>query len=116
MRIIRLKDFILVACAVPLLAVAAAAQHAHTPPGQPPASLVDAVRQATEQFRDVNQATLANYHPFLGCVAGAEAGAMGVHFVNMDLLNDLGKVRPDQPEALVYEPRNGKFRLVAVEY
>jgi len=74
MRIIRLKHFILVACAVPLLAVGAAAQHSHTSSGQPPASLADAVRQATERFRDVNQTTGANYFPFLGCVAPPEIG------------------------------------------
>jgi hypothetical protein len=117
MRIVGLNRFILVACTIPLLAVGAAAQHAHNPPGQqPPPDLVDAVRQATERFRDVNQTSGANYVPFLGCVAGAQEGAMGVHFVNMAFLNDLGKVLADQPEALIYEPHRGKFRLVGVEY
>lgn len=109
MRIVRVNRFILAACSVPLLVVGAAAQHAHIPPArQPPPGLVDAVRQATERCRDVNQTPGANDFPFLGCVVGAQERAMGVHFVSMALLNDLGKVVADQPEALIYEPRRGE--------
>ncbi len=43
------------------------------------------------------------------------AGGMGVHMLNPKLLD--GKIDPDQPELLVYEPRaNGKVKLVALEY
>ena len=39
---------------------------------------------------------------------------MGVHFVKFGLFDD--RLEVDQPEALVYEQRNGRFQLVAVEY
>jgi hypothetical protein len=41
---------------------------------------------------------------------------MGIHYVNGDLVGD-GVVNASTPEVLVYEPRrNGRERLVAVEY
>lgn len=50
-----------------------------------------------------------------GCVTGPERGAMGVHFVNASLVGD-GALDATRPEALVYEPREGRLELVAVEY
>jgi hypothetical protein len=79
-------------------------------------SLVDVVRQATAIFRDVRQAGPAGYGETLGCVSGPEDGAMGVHFVNSTLLQDGGMLDPHQPEALIYEFRDGVARLVAAEY
>ncbi len=44
-------------------------------------------------------------------------GSMGVHMLNPALLFDGGKIDADQPELLVYEPRNnGTMKLVALEY
>jgi hypothetical protein len=80
-----------------------------------PAKLVEIVREATRQFIDVNNAGPAGYEPFLGCVSGQDHGAMGVHYVNGTLVGD-GKIDATQPEALIYEPMNGKMRLVGVEY
>lgn len=41
---------------------------------------------------------------------------MGIHYVNVDLLND-GIIDIARPEAVMYEPTaNGKLALVAVEY
>src|ERR1700722_9591127 len=45
-------------------------------------NLVQLVRAGTRQYVDVNSATAAGYAPFLGCVAGQDHGAMGVHYVN----------------------------------
>jgi hypothetical protein len=83
----------------------------------PDAGLVREVRRATRAFvDDPESAEAAGYAPFLGCVSGGgEAGAMGLHYVNFGLVGD-GKLDPAQPEALVYEKRNGRLRLVAVEY
>ena len=39
---------------------------------------------------------------------------MGVHFANGTLFDN--RVDVEHPEVLVYEPRNGKLHLVAVEY
>jgi len=42
-------------------------------------------------------------------------GGMGFHYGNTDLIN--GSVSVDKPELLLYEPeKNGRLRLVAVEY
>jgi hypothetical protein len=40
---------------------------------------------------------------------------MGFHYANERLTADPA-VRPSEPEALLYESRRGKLRLVAVEY
>jgi hypothetical protein len=80
-----------------------------------PATLVQAVRDATSQYIDVNNATAAGYGPFLGCVSGPDHGAMGIHYVNGGLVGD-GQIDASHPEALIYEPRNGELRLVGVEF
>jgi hypothetical protein len=78
-------------------------------------TLVATVRQATAGFKDVNAANSAGYGLFHGCVSGPEVGAMGIHFVNGDLVGD-GEIDPLLPEALIYEIRNGRLQLVGVEY
>jgi len=78
-------------------------------------AFIEQVRQATEVFRDVNNASPAGYQPALGCVSGPQSGAMGVHYVNGPLLMD-DTVVIDQPEALIYEFQNHTARLVGVEY
>jgi len=90
-----------------------AAQHADHA-GNSRSVLVDAVRQATEPFRDVRNAS-PDYGPILGCVSGPDAGAMGVHFVNPALVGD-DVLDAAHPEALIYEFQNGKARLVGVEF
>ena len=72
--------------------------------------LVDQVREATDMFR---RAIPDEYKQFLGCVSGPEEGAMGVHFVNSDLVD--GKLEVNRPEALIYEVKSGRARLVGVE-
>ena len=79
------------------------------------ASAATVVREATRPFLDVSAAEAAGYGPFLGCVSGPQQGAMGVHYVNGDLVGD-GLVDAARPEALTYEPRGGRLRLLGVEY
>ncbi len=77
--------------------------------------LVQAVRNATEQFQDVQLAVAAGYEAG-PCVSGPNGGAMGIHYVNPAFLDDAEPVLTE-PEALIYEPRpNGRLRLVGVEY
>jgi hypothetical protein len=57
-----------------LLAQGTAANESET---AAPASLIKIVRQATQQYADVNAATAAGYAPFLGCLSGPDEGAMG---------------------------------------
>jgi hypothetical protein len=73
-----------------------------------------AAREAIERFRDVDAAIAAGYVQSNGCVSGPEEGAMGVHYVNPALFDD--QLDVEQPEALVYEPRNNRLQLVAAEY
>ena len=80
-----------------------------------PAALVQAVREATRQFLDVNNAGPAGYGPAFGCVSGPDHGAMGIHYVNGGLVGD-GEIDVAHPEALIYEPVGNKRRLVGVEY
>jgi hypothetical protein len=100
--------------ATPLFAQKPAHHSASREDPAPPA-LVRLVREGTKKYIDVNNATAAGYGPFLGCVAGTDHGAMGVHYVNGTLLGNL-TLDPAQPQALVYEPVDGKLRLVAVEF
>jgi len=77
--------------------------------------LVDIVRNATNQYQDVANATAAGYSPVLGCVCGSDHGAMGIHYVKASLLN--GPIDATQPQALIYEPSsNGELTLVGVEF
>jgi hypothetical protein len=77
-------------------------------------ALIDTVREATASFRDARNVP-EGYGAVLGCVSGPEAGAMGVHFVNAELLLNAELV-PTQPEALIYELKGGGARLVGVEF
>jgi hypothetical protein len=101
--------------ATPLLAAGQHSSHAATQNPAGAAKLVKLVRQGTKQYVDVNNATAAGYGPFLGCVAGTDHGAMGIHYVNGTLLGNL-TLDPAQPQALIYEPSNGKMTLVGVEF
>jgi hypothetical protein len=100
--------------ATPVLAAEKPSNHAaaHQPTSD---SLVKLVREGTRQYIDVNNATAAGYGSFLGCVAGTDHGAMGIHYVNGTLLGNL-TLDPSQPQALIYEPSNGKMTLVGVEF
>lgn len=82
---------------------------------KPAAHLAETVRQATVQFKDVQKATDAGYALLHGCVTGPQEGAMGIHFANGGLVGD-GALDVAHPEALLYEPKDGKMQLVGVEY
>lgn len=78
--------------------------------------LVEEVIRSTRRFHDVTEATAEGYATFLGCVSGAQEGAMGVHYVNGGLVGD-GMLDASRPEALIYEPsRRGRLKLVGVEF
>jgi hypothetical protein len=77
--------------------------------------LVDVVSRAIQQFTNPGAAVAAGYAPFLGCVSGPQEGAMGIHYVNGALVGD-GELDAQRPEALMYEPRNGRLQLVGVEF
>jgi hypothetical protein len=79
--------------------------------------LVEKVRDATAKYLDINRALADKYVAATPCVSGPNYGAMGVHFVRLDLLQDDGAVNAETPEALIYEPTaDGRMRLVGVEF
>jgi hypothetical protein len=77
-------------------------------------ALVQTVREATKQYLDINNAIAGGYGQFLGCVSGSDHGAMGIHYVNFNLLN--GTLDAKHPQALIYEPVDGQMKLVGVEF
>jgi hypothetical protein len=90
----------------------AVAQHQHARSGGAP--VIEAVRDALERYKDPDAALAAGYVAQPVCVSGPEKGAMGVHFVKPPLFD--GVIELEEPEALVYEPKQGGLQLVAVEY
>jgi hypothetical protein len=84
------------------------------------------VRRVTARFHDLDAALEAGYELgwvngsgariIAGCVAHPTAGAMGYHYFNKQLMDDLA-VDVLKPEVLVYESApNGDRKLVAVEW
>ena len=114
-NILRLALLSSLVTAAPLFAADSAATNHSAHEQAAPATLIQLVRAGTKQYIDVNAATAAGYGPFLGCVAGTDHGAMGVHYVNATLLGNL-TLDPSQPQALIYEPVDGKMVLVGVEF
>jgi methanethiol S-methyltransferase len=92
---------------------AAASQHTHTGPAN---ALIKIVREATERFKHVEAAERAGYSLQFGCVSGPDFGAMGLHYVNFDLVLD-GELDPRFPEIVIYEPLpDGGVQLVGADY
>ena len=84
------------------------------------AQSVASIQRSTAHFHRVERALEAGYAPASPCVNlmvdGNEIAAMGYHYLNGGLLFD-GVVDPSKPEILLYEPmKNGRLRLVAVEF
>jgi hypothetical protein len=83
-------------------------------------ALLQIVRDATAQFKDVAEAEKAHYSLIFGCVSGPDAGAMGLHFLNSDLLaevNRTGIFDPARPQIVIYEPQpDGSLRLLGADY
>jgi hypothetical protein len=101
----------------PAAAPAAGQSHQHLalPTNSATSALVEQVRRVTEELLDVQEAIAAGYSPFLGCVSGPQEGAMGVHYVNGDLVGD-GVIDANRPEALIFETMSGVTHMVGVEY
>ena len=77
--------------------------------------VVEHVREANQRFENVSVALAEGYAP-IPCASGQQGGAMGIHYVNADLIKD-GIIDIGKPEAVMYEPLpGGKLALVAVEY
>ncbi|HWZ84207.1 MAG TPA: hypothetical protein VNW47_16385 [Terriglobales bacterium] len=79
-------------------------------------ALIKLVRQHTARFQDVTVAEHEGYALQFGCVSGDDAGAMGLHYLNGDLVGS-GVIDATRPQAVIYEPTpNGGRRLIGVDY
>ena len=89
----------------------------------PPQAELDAIRAALSKYKDPYVAVRDLYLSTVACVHydGTEMaghmhypkGAMGIHFVNVTIQ---GPLDPLKPNVLIYEPKDGKLELVAVEW
>jgi hypothetical protein len=101
-----------------------AQDHTHAAAAQPltqtqsslQATLLQTVRDATEQFKDVQAAIHAGYQLTFGCVSGPDSGAMGLHFVNFDLVKS-GVLDATHPQIVIYEANgDGKLQLIGADF
>jgi hypothetical protein len=83
-------------------------------------ALLKIVRDSTARFQDVNEAVYEGYALQFGCVSGPDAGAMGLHFVNGALLDEVNKngvFDPARPQIVIYEPTpSGRPKLTGADY
>ena len=79
-------------------------------------TLLKVVRDATSRFQDVKVAEAQGYALQFGCVTGDDAGAMGLHYVNADLVNQ-GILDPTRPQIVICEPNpDGSLRLIGADF
>ena len=96
--------------------------HAHAATAQPqpltPAqgALLKIVRDNTERFKDVSVAEAEGYSLLFGCVSGPDAGAMGLHYVNLSLVA-AGVVDATRPQVVIYEPLpDSHLQLIGADF
>ena len=90
---------------------------------EPTPAEIDAMREALSKYKDPYVAVRDLYLSTVGCVhydgmkmeghMDYPKGAMGIHFVNLTLQ---GPPDPLKPNVLIYEPVDGKLKLVAAEW
>jgi hypothetical protein len=79
-------------------------------------ALVQSVMKSTERFKNVSAAEAEGYTLMFGCVSGPDFGAMGLHYVKPELLDDAA-VDAETPEIVIYEPLpNGGGRLIGADF
>jgi len=100
--------------------------HSHTPKPQQNETTLDQqnnartllriVRESTERFKNVSVAEAEGYALQFGCVSGSDTGAMGLHYVNGNLVNS-GILDATRPQIVIYEPTpSGDLRLIGADY
>jgi hypothetical protein len=79
-------------------------------------TLLQAVRDSTARYQDVKVAIAQGYALQFGCVAGDDSGAMGLHYINGDLVN-AGVLDPARPQIVIYEPMpDGSLKLIGADF
>ncbi|HET7205424.1 MAG TPA: hypothetical protein VFI95_02480 [Terriglobales bacterium] len=78
--------------------------------------LLKVVRQNTAKYQDVSVAEADGYGLLFGCVSGPDSGAMGLHYVNLNLVAS-GVVDATRPQIVIYEPKpNGQLQLIGADF
>jgi hypothetical protein len=91
-------------------------QHAANSEKRQQGELVRIVRESTARFKDPADAEAEGYQLMFGCVSGPDAGAMGLHYVNLSLVS-AGVLDATRPQIVIYEPLpNGRRRLIGADY
>ena len=121
----QLQFFLIAVVLVSVYSLFAVAQDSHshtqTPQHQGPtpdqqSALLKIVRESTARFKDVRVAEYEGYHLAFGCVSGPDSGAMGLHYVNGDLVAN-GVVDPTRPQIILYEAQpDGSLKLTGADY
>jgi len=113
---------VLVLVGVPPWSALAQDGHTHPSAAQPqqltPAqgALLKIVRDHTERFKDVSAAEAEGYSLLFGCVSGPDAGAMGLHYVNLPLVA-AGVLDATRPQIVIYEPMpDGHLQLIGADF
>ena len=79
-------------------------------------ALLQAVRDATERYKDVTVAQKDGYALQFGCVTGSDSGAMGLHYVNGNLVNS-AVLDAAHPQIVIYEPMpDGTLKLIGADF
>src|SRR5215475_3330875 len=79
-------------------------------------ALVKIVRDSTERFKNVSAAMAEGYVLQFGCVSGSDSGAMGLHYVNGNLVN-MGILDATRPQIVIYEPMpDGSLKLIGADF
>src|ERR1700758_5109011 len=79
-------------------------------------ALLKIVRDSTERFKDVAVAQAEGYALLFGCVSGPDSGAMGMHFVNLNLVGS-GVIDATRPQIVIYEPMpDGRLQLIGADF
>ena len=81
-----------------------------------PGALIKIVRESTERFKDVRVAESEGYSLVFGCVTGPDSGAMGLHYLNSNILSR-NELDPTKPQIVIYEPQpDGTLRLIGADF
>ncbi len=79
-------------------------------------ALIQIVRDSTARFKDVTVAEAEGYALQFGCVSGDDFGAMGLHYINGDLVSK-GVLDATRPQIVIYEATpSGGLRLIGADY
>ena len=122
----RLRPILIGISLLGLGVICALAQEGHPHPGAQaqssedkrtdPGALIKIVRESTERFKDVRVAENEGYALMFGCVTGPDSGAMGLHYVNGDILKS-NELDPTRPTIVIYEPQqDGTLRLIGADF